>query len=375
MIMKLLVVTGIAFWAFTALVLTLGLLNRPRIQRWLERPARYPHTFWLRYRLGGLGIAALARLGFPRARALSPEVITALRSARLEDVRRLRDVLHEVDALPTVQRGLTALGLKSIFEVPTRAVPRIPSPYTDPMQRPSYYLPGVPARTFYDPREFEWVKPLEQAFPTIKAELLTVLRQDGRGFKAYMSEGQQRLEGWNTFNFFFYGKRFEENCALCPATADLLESLPRFERDHIMFSALNPHAHIPPHTGPMNGIIRGHLAMTVPPGCYIRVGKDERTWEEGKVLVFDDSFEHEVWNHSDQVRIVLFMNFWHPCFSVEEIAVLQRFRNAYEQSPLGRVHEDNQAARRAHDLAVQAIAAGKEAAKQDRPLAAAAGRP
>jgi len=375
MIMKLLVVTGVAVWGSLALLIGLSLLNRPRIRRWLERPALYAHTFWLQYRLQGLLIGALERLRPKHARRIPPEVVAAFRSARLEDYRRLKDVLQEVDALPTVQSGLAALGLKSIFEVPTRAVHRIRSPYTDRLQRPAYYLPGVPARTFYDPSEFEWVKPLEQAFPRVKRELVNVLRQDGKGFKAYMSEGQQRLEGWNTFNFFFYGKKFEENCALCPETAALLESLPRFERDHIMFSALNPHAHIPPHNGPMNGIIRGHLAMTVPPGCYIRVGKDERTWEEGKVLVFDDSFEHEVWNHSDQVRIVLFMNFWHPCFSAEEIAVLQRFRTAYEQSPAGRVHEDNQAARRAHDLAMKAIAAGKAAAKQDSPVAAAAVAP
>jgi aspartyl/asparaginyl beta-hydroxylase (cupin superfamily) len=113
---------------------------------------------------------------------------------------------------------------------------------------------------------------------------------------------------------FFYGRKFEENCARCPQTTRLLESLPRFERDHIMFSALNPHSRIPPHTGPMNGIIRAHLALHAPPGCHIRVGPDEGTWKEGELLVFDDSFEHEVWNHSDHTRIVLFLNFWHPCF-------------------------------------------------------------
>ena len=128
-----------------------------------------------------------------------------------------------------------------------------------------------------------------------------------------------------------------------------------------MFSALNPHARIPPHTGPMNGIIRAHLPLLVPRGCYIRVGPDERTWEEGKLLVFDDSFEHEVWNHSDQVRIVLFLNFWHPCFDAAEIPVLERFRTAYEKSPLGRVHADNQAAERAHDLALKAAATAKQA--------------
>ena len=357
MIIKaLLIATGIVVWALIALAMALSFFQRARVRRMLEGPALFPYSHWTRYRLYGATVAAFARLGSAKARRLSPDVVTAFRTARLADLRSLRDLLHEVDGLPTVKRGLSALDLKSIFEVPNRAVHRIPSPYSDRMQRPAYYLPGVPARTFYDPADFPWVKPLEEAFPTVRAELLEVLRQDGKGFKTYLSEADERLEGWNAFNFFFYGRKFGENCALCPRTTALLESLPRFERDHIMFSALNPHAHIPPHTGPMNGIIRGHLAMMVPPGCYIRVGKDERTWQEGKVLVFDDSFEHEVWNHSDQVRIVLFLNFWHPCFSAEEIDVLTRFRTAYEAGPLGRVHEDVQAARRAHDLAQLAVA-------------------
>ena len=358
MIVKLLIATGVAVWTLMAVVIALSVLRRARVRRLLESPAWFPYTSWIRYRLGGAILAFLRRIGVGRARLVAPEIVHAFRTARVDEFTELRNVMHEVEALPTVQRGLEALGLKSIFEVPTRAVHRIPSPYTQKLQRPSYYIPGVPAHTFYDPAQFEWVEPLEQAFPTVKAELLEVLQQDGKGFKAYMSEAQQRLEGWNTFNFFFYGRKFEENCGLCPKTTALLESLPRFERDHIMFSALNPHAHISHHTGPMNGIIRGHLAMIVPRGCYIRVGEDERTWEEGKVLVFDDSFDHEVWNHSDHVRIVLFMNFWHPCFSAEEIAVLTRFRSAYEKSPIGRVHADNQAALRAHDLAMKAVARG-----------------
>jgi aspartyl/asparaginyl beta-hydroxylase (cupin superfamily) len=366
-IAKLLIATGVACWAFVLLFMAVWLLNRSRVRRRLERPSLYPYSGWARARIWGLFLAALVRLRFPKAKRIPPELIGAFTSAQLSDFEELRDVLLEVDGLPTVQRGLAALGLKSIFEVPTRSVRHLPSPYTNPLQRPAYYLPGVPARTFYDPVEFEWVKPLEEAFPTIKRELLEVLSEEGRGFKAYMSEQQQRLEGWNTFNFFFYGRKFEENCALCPQTTALLESLPRFERDHIMFSALNPHAHIPPHAGPMNGIVRGHLALLAPPGCYIRVGSDERTWNEGKVLVFDDSFEHEVWNHSSQVRIVLFMNFWHPCLSPEEIAVLQRFRTAYEKSPSGRVHEDNQAARRTHDLAMRAIERAARAASEKPP--------
>ena len=36
--------------------------------------------------------------------------------------------------------------------------------------------------------------------------------------------------------------------------------------------------------------------------CEIICGGEARRWEEGKVIVFDDSFEHEVHNETDQVR-------------------------------------------------------------------------
>jgi aspartyl/asparaginyl beta-hydroxylase (cupin superfamily) len=363
-ITRFLVATGAAFWASCGLLAFLWGLRRARVRRLLMRPALYPYTHWMAYRVGGLLLAS----GIGKVRHVPPEVVEAFRSARLDDFKKLRAVLHEVDELPTVRRGLEALGLASIFEVPTRKPHRIPSPYTHPLQYPAYYVPGVPARTFYDPSEFEWAGPLRDAYGTIRGELEGILEKDGGGFKAYVSETQQRLQGWNTYNLFFYGRKFEENCARCPKTTALVESLPRFERDHIMFSALNPHSRIPPHTGPMNGIIRAHLALVVPPGCHIRVGPDERTWEEGELLVFDDSFEHQVWNHSDHTRIVLFLNFWHPCFSPEEIAVLERLRTAYERSPFGRIHEDNQAVRRAHDLALQAVTRGAPAAGPARRL-------
>jgi aspartyl/asparaginyl beta-hydroxylase (cupin superfamily) len=330
-----------------------GLLSRPRMRRWLERPSRYPYAYLVGYRVIGWVLAVLRKLRIQRR--LPAEIDHAFRSVKLSHLLPLRDALLEVDRLPTVTKGKAALGLGSVFEIPTRAVPKIESPYTHPLQYPPYYLPGVPARMFYDPSEFEWVRPLEQAFPAIRRELLQVLHDDGAGFQGYLSEGNVRVAGWSTFNFFFYGRKFEENCARCPETTRVLDSLPRFERDHVMFSALNPHAHIPPHVGPMNGIIRGHLALVAPPGCFIRVGSEQRGWQEGKLLVFDDSFEHEVWNHSDQVRIVLFMNFWHPCFAPEEIPTLERFRTAYERSPLSRVHAENQQQKRGHDLALRTL--------------------
>ena len=94
--------------------------------------------------------------------------------------------------------------------------------------------------------------------------------------------------------------------------------------------------------GPLNGILRGHLAMVIPEGCGLRVGGVDTTWEQGKVLVFDDSFVHEVWNHSSAIRIVLFLNFWHPCLSLEEREALTAIRQAYHDTPTGKRWQEQQ---------------------------------
>ena len=36
------------------------------------------------------------------------------------------------------------------------------------------------------------------------------------------------------------------------------------------------------------------------------------TWEQGKCLVFDDFYPHEVWNNTDQERVVLIFDFDRP---------------------------------------------------------------
>ena len=36
------------------------------------------------------------------------------------------------------------------------------------------------------------------------------------------------------------------------------------------------------------------------------------SWEAGKILLFDDSFEHEVRNDTDEERVVLLIRLWHP---------------------------------------------------------------
>jgi beta-hydroxylase len=82
-----------------------------------------------------------------------------------------------------------------------------------------------------------------------------------------------------------------------------------------MFSILAPGKHVPPHRGPYKGVLRYHLALLVPQPrnrCRIRIADQLRHFEEGKSLLFDDTFVHEVWNESSGHRAVLFVDIVRP---------------------------------------------------------------
>src|SRR6185312_2417484 len=157
-------------------------LRHPRVRRRLETRTLLPYTLFARYRfLGGLGAAA-AKLRVPSSRKVPREIIDAHRAIRLEDMKGLRDIFAEMDALPTIQAGKAALDLGSMFELSSRNVHLMKSPFTHPLQYPPYLIPGVPAHTFYDPAQFEWARVLEQEFPVIKKELTAILSARGAGF-------------------------------------------------------------------------------------------------------------------------------------------------------------------------------------------------
>ncbi len=171
--------------------------------------------------------------------------------------------------------------------------------------------------TFFDTGRFPWVAPLEENWRVIRGELDAVLerREDLPNFQD-ISTDQLELttdDNWKTYFFFGYGFKSAANCARCPRTTALLERIPGMKT--AMFSVLSPGKHIPAHRGPYKGVLRYHLGLKIPEpraGCRIRVGDEVRHWEEGRSLVFDDTFEHEAWNDTDGVRVVLFVDVVRP---------------------------------------------------------------
>ena len=171
-------------------------------------------------------------------------------------------------------------------------------------------------KTFFDPADFPWARQVESHWPLIRQELDRLLRCVDMlpGFEEIQAE-QESLstdKRWKIFPLYAYGQRIETNERRCPETTRALAAIPGLRA--AMFSVLQPHKELPPHTGPFAGVLRYHLGVKVPPNrqCGIQVGADVRYWEEGKSMIFDDSHMHSAWNRSDEDRVVLFVDFTRP---------------------------------------------------------------
>ena len=170
----------------------------------------------------------------------------------------------------------------------------------------------------YKTATFPWAAGLEAEWPLIRRELdrLLVRKDELPGFHEIAKEVSNIStdRNWKTFMITGYGHTSAAAISACPETWRILQKIPGLKA--AMFSIFEPGKHLRPHRGPYNGVLRFHLGLIVPkaePGKIgIRVANQVCHWEEGKALIFDDAFEHEAWNHSDQVRVVLFVDFVKP---------------------------------------------------------------
>jgi aspartyl/asparaginyl beta-hydroxylase (cupin superfamily)/Tfp pilus assembly protein PilF len=199
--------------------------------------------------------------------------------------------------------------------------------------QPTFMLfPRLPAIEFLDREDFPWLGAFEGAADEIRAEARAALELAGDDFVPYISKPAgspvdqwQELNNskrWSTFFLLKNGKRVEDHLARCPRTAALLEAAPLCEipghAPTAFFSVLAPKTRIPAHTGVTNTRFIVHLALAVPPSCGFRVGAETRAWREGRAWVFDDTFEHEAWNESDEPRIVLIFDVWNSFLTAAE---------------------------------------------------------
>jgi aspartate beta-hydroxylase len=200
-------------------------------------------------------------------------------------------------------------------------------------QQPKQILfPYLPAIEFYGREHFPWLDLLEAATEEIALEALTVLDRDQTGFRPYVDfppgtpvdewAALNHSSDWSVYPLWHDGKEITAHLHKCPRTAEVLAQLPLCDvpgyAPGAFFSVLQPHTRLPPHTGTTNTRSIVHLPLVIPDGCGFRVGADVRPWQKGTAWVFDDSIEHEAWNDSEEIRIILIFDIWNPLLSVAE---------------------------------------------------------
>jgi beta-hydroxylase len=171
--------------------------------------------------------------------------------------------------------------------------------------------------TFFPLERFPWVEHIERNWTAIREEAERLL-EDRDALANFQDISKDQIEitdddRWKTFFLYGYGFTAKLGVEMCPRTAALMREIPGMTT--AMFSILSPRKHILDHRGPYKGVLRYHLGLIVPrdaPACRIRVGEDIRHWEEGRSMIFDDTFNHEVWNDTDETRIVLFVDVLRP---------------------------------------------------------------
>ena len=210
-----------------------------------------------------------------------------------------------------------------------------------------YHYPGLVPTPFLARADFPWLDAIEAGTDVIRDEFLAVLQQED-GFTPYLTYADDvphnqfaelnNSPRWSAFHLIKDGAPVAANAAQCPRTMALLGGAPQPEQagrtPTAMFSLLKPQTRIPPHVGVSNARLVTHLPLIVPPGCGFRVANETRQWVPGQAWVFDDTIEHEAWNDSDKLRVVLIFDIWHPHLSPAErdmISAMTVAMNAFKQ--------------------------------------------
>ncbi|MGK7947333.1 MAG: aspartyl/asparaginyl beta-hydroxylase domain-containing protein [Xenococcaceae cyanobacterium] len=211
------------------------------------------------------------------------------------------------------------------------------SRFRNSQQRPyAFYVPHLKAISFGIPDRISAY--LEENFQSIYEEFTTVAPPEiATPSKALVSEGT-----WNTFPLRRSSKLQTDNIARCPQTWKIVKQCPLLEgvEGGVYFSIIYPGTQVRSHCGPSNLRYRYHLTIEEAKDARIRSGSEWRSWQQGKCLILDDSFEHEVIHSGDKRRVVFIVDCWHPDLTEKEREFLTNFHQIWRK-PARKVAEKN----------------------------------
>jgi aspartyl/asparaginyl beta-hydroxylase (cupin superfamily) len=262
---------------------------------------------------------AIARL--PSDGEVPPALAATIAHARARADQHIASIEKRLSA--AIPQGLDSIHAKTASRFASNISRRTRHYHQEPTD---FHFPGLPEIEFHERDQFPELTALEQATDTIRAEFEALIAAEAAEMVPYIQYPERvplrqwkalnNNRDWTAIHLLRNGKRVETNARHCPNTMAAIAGLPQPRvpgaSPNAMFSLLAPRTHIPPHTGVANTRLVCHLPLIVPPRCGFRCGATTCEWRLGETFIFDDTIEHEAWNDSDELRVVLIVDLWPP---------------------------------------------------------------
>lgn len=125
------------------------------------------------------------------------------------------------------------------------------------------------------------------------------------------------VPSWRIYPLVHEGEVFSDASSSCPGTIDLLKNIGLYPEGDIInagFSCMEPGSKTPIHSDNDKRFYRMHIPVILPADSDstadlgLRVDGKVLKWKMGEYFVFDDTYVHQAWNNTDQIRIVLLVD-------------------------------------------------------------------
>ncbi len=168
----------------------------------------------------------------------------------------------------------------------------------------------IPNDPVLDANQFIWTSSIAENWRLIRDEAMAIYQHvDAIPPLRRISPDHRRIasdDRWRSFFLVGYGNEIPQNQARAPRTTQLVRTIPGL--NSAFFSILAPGAHIVRHRGVSKSFFTAHLGLSIPANrrdCRMEVARQTVSWAKGEWTIFDDTYEHEVWNDTDEPRIIL----------------------------------------------------------------------
>lgn len=178
---------------------------------------------------------------------------------------------------------------------------------------PAYMLSKVPLTHRIEKSHFSDLQVIEDNWEVIREEALALYENGHIAVKDDLPASSFYKDGrWTSFYLKIYDHDIPSAQQLAPKTMALLAQVPSM---HIaLFACLNPGKKINSHHDPFSYTLRYSLGLSTPNSdeCGLVVNGDDYKWKDGDSIIFDETYFHSAYNHTETPRIILMTDIDRP---------------------------------------------------------------